>query len=422
MPRFEFGGHGDPIPLPEDGLEAGGADGTNRLPLIYNLPDGTIFRQADYSTFGYTHYEVCVIGAAGGAGGAASPATSNVSARGGSGGGGGGGGLHLVSGRLDELPDEVLVGVGKSGGKGINSNGQPWYRPVTWTTPDHDFVGEYLAIFWEDVLPNRLPYAQAGAPKAPYVRLGPYPNGSYSPYVYLPMFERLPQHTEVRVSGQHVDYFIQTTFDTDGEDGEASTFGEIAMASGGKGGKKAPQYMETQTKPGYIGPGGNGGDGGIGGSIVAGGGGVGANSHLAGMNLGSNLPLYNLVEAENGAWDGHIGEGGGGGRGSSTQPDAAYGAHLGGGAYTQTNYFQSIDERASNGGRGSFSFADTSRYGPGAEGGSVGGGGGGATTQRRVPGSIFGGAWTEGPFSSLEGKIPGQSSEGVVVIKLIQID
>lgn len=95
---------------------------------------------------------------------------------------------------------------------------------------------------------------------------------------------------------------------TDGTDGGASSFaGDICRASGGKGGKaiKTVVTLSGATEPKLIivrRAGGDGGAGGRGASIVAGGGGAGGRSEP-------------IVKPKDGAWDGTIGEGGGGGLG-----------------------------------------------------------------------------------------------------------
>lgn len=90
------------------------------------------------------------------------------------------------------------------------------------------------------------------------------------------------------------------------------------------------------------------------------------------------------------------------------------------------------------GGKGSFSFGDTTRYGPGGTpltglpGGAADnwwrirpGGGGGATIQRRAPGSIFGRGLSYGMESFVEegsGQlvVRGSSPNGVLIVRLTQ--
>jgi hypothetical protein len=420
MSRIELGGFGLPIPLPEDGLE-NVEDEEHLLPLSYNLPDGTIFRPADYIAFGYNHYQVIAIGASGGTGGNVPElGGSKLLGAGGYGGGGGGGGLHIVSGRLDELPEEVPVEVGKPGADGTDGNGMPYYTSVGDTRHSVDYPNEYLAVFWYNVLPtNRLPYAEGGAPKPPFVRLGD--EGSY---VLIPQFTRLPQHTYTRDNGQVIDSYTGPVISpTDGQDGEASKFGNVAMASGGKAGKKAPHYRETAwgSTGRMLSPGGDGGEGGIGGSEIAGGGAAGGTSPTA---IGKDgKPFYRNIEAKDGSWDGTIGQGGGGGRGAGLRWQPQYNNVPGLQLYT--SYYAVEEFSNGDGGKGSFNNLDTSRYGPGGDSGyrgGIGAGGGGATILRRTPGSIFGGAYREGPFSSIYGKIPGNVPDGVVIIRLTRED
>jgi hypothetical protein len=317
MSRIELGGYGPPIPLPEDGLESLDPDNPNRQPLLINLPDGAIFKQADYSSFGYTHYEVVVIAGAGGMGGKAQGAW---------GGAGGGGGLHVVHGLLEDLPAEVLVTVGQVGAKGVDSSDTPLYIAA-----QQPFLtnGNHQAAFWDDANPPGHPYDDAfGNPVFPYEKF------STEPYVLLP---NVPL-AEAQTWGV---FIVNEAFGTpyvaaaDGADGGHSAFGEIAEASGGKGGKKAPQVKPVQWGTVYapdsdgvlqtrIAPGGEGGQGGVGGTTVAGGGADGAKYPTEMVE--DNPPqeytqewenLRVLYEAKNGTWDGTIGQGGGGGRGGS---------------------------------------------------------------------------------------------------------
>lgn len=305
MSRIELGGYGPPIPLPEDGLASLDPESSSRLPLVLNLPDGTIFKQADYSAFGYTHYEVLCIGAAGGLGG---------DAFGGVGGAGGGGGLHIVHGLLADLSEEVLVTVGQAGVRGANGTSAPRYVAAL-----QPFLtnGNHQAAFWTDANPPGHPYDDvSGNAVFPYVKL---PN---NPYVLLPNVS----WAEAQTWGVFV---IQDQFrspytpPTDGGDGGYTSFGDIAMASGGKAGEKAPRVRDVLWAGLPRMAGGEGGDGGVGGSIVAGGGALGAKypTDLLAFPEEQFTQAYEDVrlqyEAKNGTWDGTIGQGGGGGRGGS---------------------------------------------------------------------------------------------------------
>lgn len=393
MSRIELGGYGPPIPLPEDGLEAGEGGDINRPPLSYNLPDGTIFRAADYMAFDYTNYEVVCIGASGGAGATAKANEQYGYAPGlGYGGAGGGGGLHVVSGLLVELPEEVLVDVGTVGLDGT-------YDADT-TSPHVVVRAQNRTVKFDPPTSSqpsigyRPPYSNNGVPIAPYfspdfasgeVATGP---------VYLP------------------NYYLGA--DIDGKDGGASKFGDIAMASGGKGGVRGTPFFFGSGDPG--GKGGAGGDGGVGNSDVAGGGGDGANTSDA---------VGGATAGRDGSWDGTIGQGGGGGSGGALiqlpapgGPVSSYGA-----------YVLDVIYIANDSGRGSFNQQDTSRYGPkrtrqsNNEGYQViPGAGGGATTQRRAPGTTFGGGAVTDPYPLLLGVSQTNNPNGVVVIRLIRVD
>src|SRR4051812_13960083 len=240
MSRLKLGGFGAPIPVPDDVPEAS-SDSIRNIPRVtYNLEHGSIFHPAEYLALHYTHYEVVVIGAVGGNGNkirgneTAPPQMTYDYPSLVYGGAGGGGGLHVVRGRLIDLPAVIPIFVGQPG---LDS-----------------------------------------------------PDG----------------------------------ITADGGDGGASQFGEIAKASGGKGGKGAIPYQRLrfrvqvggQVYDHYTG-GGSGGDGGKGGQILAGGGAPGARfiqpvPPVLPAEVGTR---YNSFEAENGKWDGSIGEGGGGGMG-----------------------------------------------------------------------------------------------------------
>lgn len=271
MSRIEFSGFGDEIPL--EALP-GAVEGDLR-PLTYNLPDGSIFRAADYLAFGYTHYEVICIGGEGGRGGDINDlqGATTMGSSSSHGGAGGGGGLHRVAGRLDELDAEVIVEVGSAGANGSTGNGQVRYLPTT----------------------------------GPTGIVVPYDSTPDPPNLVLPGITYVLHPNPAYVAP------------TDGQNGGASEFGDVAQASGGKGGKKTPYYRDVQwASSGHTtGPGGAGGEGGIGGSVVAGGGGAGGYAGPEPVDPPGPVPapawpLYPPVEGD---WDGDIGEGGGGGMG-----------------------------------------------------------------------------------------------------------
>lgn len=169
------------------------------------------------------------------------------------GGAGGGGGLHVVSGRLADLPDSVEVVVGKVGADAatgqVKANGL-WVPPL----PPPDPYDPNSA--WDTRYPSSLP---SYAPPGP------------------------------------------------GGDGGASTFGgDICQASGGKGGHSAVAWID-----GVLMVDGRGGDGGVGGQSEAGGGAAGGLSE----ELVYNQNLKRV--GQDGTWDGTVGQGGGGGRGGT---------------------------------------------------------------------------------------------------------
>lgn len=260
MSRISFGGHGDPIPLeamPD-------ANNDNAFTLV--LPDGYVFKKEDWIALGYTNYEVMCVGAAGGMGGKSDFAMGlyasnyNIFSMGGA---GGGGGLEVVSGSLEDLPDECAVVVGSAGTNGAD---------------------------------------------------GVYSYGAYG-----------GSDGHGALSQGHA-----------GTDGGPSSFGgTICRASGGKGGEAPPATNGNWADAnagirevlidgiGWIREvraGGNGGQGGIGGRTTVGGGAEGGKSlpGPVGAGPGSTLPYgQTLTAEETGSWDGHIGEGGGGGRGGT---------------------------------------------------------------------------------------------------------
>jgi len=251
--RVDF--QGDAQPNPELVFPDPGSDDTFP-PLTLVLPEG-VFLPASYIAMGYTHYEVWCIGGAGGRGSDSggrgylinedgSPAPFGSPAAGIAhldltwpyyfeefpedtqhwhdprisqpecyGGGGGGGGLHVVSGLLAVLPDEVTVVVGQAG---VDAPLAQNARPID-ITPTIDDV----------------PYSPGSVYDEPHLTFVPPESG---------------------------------------EDGGASTFnGLTCRASGGKGG--GPSGYWTGSPPRFV-ISGNGGAGGAGNRTTAGGGAVGA--------------------------------------------------------------------------------------------------------------------------------------------------
>lgn len=147
---------------------------------------------------------------------------------------------------------------------------------------------------------------------------------------------------------------------TDGADGTASSFGDICMASGGKGGKASPldQQLTQWVEPfaSQRGPGGDGGEGGIGGRTAVGGGGAGGWTELNDTQGGPAPDEQIHHPAQDGTFIDGIGKGGGGGRGGTYIPGEFIpqtGAQDPGRAH-----------EAGHGGRGAFSYGDPSRHGP----------------------------------------------------------
>lgn len=199
------------------------------------------------------------------------------------GGGGGGGGMHVAHGLLSDLPAALSIEVGQQGADGAPGQAkQP--APL-------DPSPAWLAVWYPRMSQARWDF------------LHRFPNGH--PTIGAP---------------------------AEGSPGGASSFGDIAKASGGKGGKPAIQWAgSTRQQYAY------GGQGGIGGTDVPGGGADGATT--------SSSP------GKDGGWDGSVGKGGGGGRGGISGRGGSGGLPA------------VPPVLATEGGRGSLNFADTSVYG-----------------------------------------------------------
>jgi hypothetical protein len=193
-----------------------------------------------------------------------------------------------------------------------------------------------------DVVPIVVGKAGADAPLGQVIALGPY-----EAQLTLPVQQPGSGPYQARMAEIN-NFFTQylnsyplphPSFDNPqaGQDGGATSFADIlCQASGGKGGDAAMVWDGAKFIPrGY------GGDGGIGGQIVAGGGASG--SKVAGLN------------GNDGVWrpETGIGGGGGGGIAGSTKPGppGPFGAPT------------TIPVLPTAGGRGSFSFAETSVFG-----------------------------------------------------------
>jgi hypothetical protein len=242
------------------------------------------------------------------------------------GGAGGGGGRHVAAGLLADLDTLTAVVVGQEGADAV---------------PGHTLQEGVMTPALTD--PQ---FANAGGPYYHYDLDPPPPLGPYS----------ANQRRIYEINNILTDYTVtyplpHPSFSNPqkGGDGGGSSFGDdICQASGGEGGD--PSYHWPGGVKTFLGL---GGDGGSGGRIDPGGGAAGSTA--------SGVP------GSDGTWDGVVGKGGGGGlSGKSSAPTRS----------------------ASHGGRGSYSFADPSVYGPRQQkSGLVPGGGGGALL---TPGEYYG--------------------------------
>lgn len=236
-----------------------------------------------------------------GSGGIYSPERGVVIYDIGSGGAPGGGGLQIVSGELADLPadNDVVVGqVGANGAPGqIRVNGLWYPDPVLiyWTT---SYRGSGHPDVWGWLIDND--------------QLGNAPRRKEIIDALIPWLVRYPSP-------------VGFPTPQSAQNGGYSAFGDVAKASGGKGGRAAyvwdgSKFVEDA----------DGGAGGVGNSIVAGGGGA------EGTEIGAS--------GKDGLWNPatQIGQGGGAGN------------------------------RFGQGGRGSWSYANTTLYG--AVSGPAGGG------------------------------------------------
>jgi hypothetical protein len=293
----------------------GGADPTVSIGLL--LENGEVFVAEDYISLGYTHFEAWCVGAVGGRGGSYiyrpdGWPVSDASPVGGRryGGSGGGGGLHRVVGNLTDLDPEVEAIVGQAGLSGSEDSGHQPYLVVT------DGSGRIL-------LPVEF-----------------YQNPEWQPA-------------------------------EPGSDGGFSSFGgDICRASGGKGGSPAEvsdpfaTYWWNDGSLQSINTGlrkaGDGGDGGRGDVVpFAGGGAEGGKTTFSNPQ---NIWAREFVKPKDGGWDGSVGSGGGGGIGGAQH----WTGESQDGTGDSTLFALSAQEaQAMRGGRGAFSYADTSVHGPG---------------------------------------------------------
>jgi hypothetical protein len=348
--RIQLIGHGDPNPefaLPDPGTDS------SMPPRILQLSDGVPFEKAPHMADGYTHYECWCIGGAGGRG---SDVYENMP-------------IPMTPGPAEVAPIDVWndywthaldapdghywIPDGSGGYAETTKQGYYEYGNPTHTFTPTIYGQAYLAgrriwggaggggglqvvsgalAFLEDAVPVTVGQAGAdgaGGQMAANGSYTPQPGGGY-PWsgLFQTWFNRWPT--------PHLS-FPSPTF---GGDGGSSSFGTHGMASGGKGGGPGGLWLSSNfyTKA-------EGGAGGIGGQTTAGGG-------AAGGKTSDNAP--------DGTWDGTIGKGGGGGQGGMMSGTGSGFHPIGDGVvFYGPNQFR----EASNGGRGSYSFSDTSVYG-----------------------------------------------------------
>lgn len=240
------------------------------------------------------------------------------------GGAGGGGGVHKVVGLLSDLPDEVSVMVGSAG-----LDAQPGHMLSN---------GAYTpSIANEGFL---------------YDGEGGVLLGSHSSFNHPELYEATYRDWANVYNLPHPTFYPPAA----GQDGGASSFGDICKASGGKGGGPSVIWVAGQLHFHA-----HGGDGGKGGTLVAGGGGSGSTLEASGVDL---WPL----PGKDGTWDGAIGTGGGGGRGGSSYQSYKYMYSLADGSTINVENLPSVgfqiihNRNGSNGGLGAWSRADTSVY------------------------------------------------------------
>lgn len=401
MTRFNLAGKGSPIPTVA--LPAPGED-TNFPPQVFQLENGTAWEKEDYVGLGYTHYEVWCVGASGGLGSnlmnrfvyydsviekkvmpgsyphgdlwgaycraqeiwyektgqtppwypgsnpsdwaehlnpfrmfdtrVFKPTMTHTPDNSAAGGGGGGGGVHVVRGTLADLPDASAVVVGQTGLDG----------PVAQTVVDGPWLPPQPVPTWH------------------WTR-----GWSYDP---LPPFRDAEE--EYLITGLQA--WMRNYFDPGdvyipspqvGGDGGQSSFADVCHASGGQGGAPAKKWVG-----GALIIDGDGGAGGVGNRVEAGGGGPGS----------ANLP----ANGHDGTWDqSTIGQGGGGGHGG-------IGKSYRSGFFVGDPAIPIAGKPATNGGRGAFSYADTSIYGNGQARSTqqsepiIPGGGGGVKADKKL--------------------------------------
>lgn len=368
--RAELKGYG--LPNSSEALPNPTADG-DLPPQRLLLPSG-MFVKADYVSLGFTNFEVWCIGGAGGHGGDGYTGlgwryTLVPKAGGGFithwhdptvderipwGGAGGGGGMHHAAGLLSDLPDATPVVVGEAG---------------------------LVAV-------DGLLYIQTTDPQ---------PDGSHLKILTAPITLE-PSDVMFGVTSSDVlDPGAIFTVDKPraGGDGGASIFNDgQCKASGGKGGGPTSVVNSSPTVFAPVFTTGVGGDGGAGNRTAAGGGAAGSLSQaVAGLGGGDSSAGANGAD---GTWDGNIGQGGGGGRG---------GLHIADNLNTPGD--EETNALGSSGGQGSYSFGDTSVYGPREQ------------REEQKPGG--GGGAKIGPLQ-YGSHAPGFNPMGAVIIRLTKLD
>lgn len=313
--RVYLGGEGDPIP--EEALpDLTQFDGAVTLVLENGVP----FLKADYVTLGYDAFEVWCIGAAGGSGGDAYGKDFPVDA-----------------------PASVYAPFS-------------WPYYITFVPGNPNPVEHYFSPFLTGLSAagggggggglHRVAGLLADLPDSVPVVVGS-PGGAGNPglvgkenaYIPQPPYWEYTPHWFIWDEPHNLAFGPVTV----GGDGGVSSFnGTLCRASGGKGGRPATKWVAHARSVD-----GNGGAGGTGGSSTAGGGAAGATS--------------SEDQGATGSWDGTIGQGGGGGRGGHY-----YGideiAHSDWGVILTPPVVLPIP--GTDGGLGSFSYGDTSVYGP----------------------------------------------------------
>jgi hypothetical protein len=427
--RVYFKGEGQPNPelvFPDPGM------GGDSVTLILNLTDGVPFLPQTYIDLGYTHYEVWCVGGSGGRGG------------------------HLFSGyqfyaqRVLTAMDSTMWAINLRIASFWASRLDPPYGPYS---PPNE-AGLYAYVQANN--PGHTAYVATflGAYLSEMSNAGGGGGGGGGSHRHSGLLLTLPDEVEVVVGQAGIDSGVGQTdvngvvtpipeamqdiwdsgnaqyeLDSDamrewqnsypeprdsfappqpGGDGGYSSFnGDMCQASGGKGGKPVKSWVS-----GSLVVDGAGGEGGIGNRATPGGGAAGSTA--------------DNINGQQGTWNGTIGSGGGGGRGGHMLPRIG---HEGMPDYTPPRPLAGTD-----GGRGAYSFEDTTLYGARQPAvpfpvrnqtydyytgeldtdtttmtsvAFTGGGGGGARPYGQVP---YG------------GRAVGSNPEGVVLIRIFRIE